>query len=105
MLFESVKKISKEKIQCYLFVGLAVIMFLLPMPQLFMPDEDYSIYVQATILWIALLYFGIVILIEVLSGRAGIKNSGLALKCVATLLQNINYHLTLFPYTKSIGKM
>ena len=85
MLFESVKKISKEKVQRYLFVGLAVIMFLLPMPQLFMPDEDYSVYVQATILWIALLYFGIVILIEVLSGRAGIKNSGLALKCVATL--------------------
>lgn len=86
MILEAMKRTTKEQTHRLIFVGLALLIFILPLPQLFLPDDDFSIYMQATVLWIAFLYFGIILVVEVLNRRINIKKSGLAVKCVAALI-------------------
>lgn len=85
-MIERMKKITEEQVQKLIFYGLAVLMFVLPVPQLFLPESDGAIGMQATVLAIAVFYFGFFILIECLNKRFSLTKGMLSVKCVLGLV-------------------
>ncbi len=85
-MLEKIHKITEEQVQKYLFYGLAVLMFLLPMPHLFLPDSERAIGIQATLLTLAVFYFGFFIAAECINKRFSFMKNGLAVKCIVGLI-------------------
>ena len=86
MILERMHKISNDKSQKMIYYGLVALMFLLPVPLLFLPDSERGIGVQATLLTLAVFYFGFWIVAERINGRFSMIKSGLAMKCIAGLI-------------------
>lgn len=84
-MLEKIKKITEEQTQRMIFYGLAVLIFALPVPQLFLSIEHKGIAMQATILMLSLFYFFFWLAVEGINRRLSFKNSGLASKCVIGL--------------------
>ena len=57
LIIERMKQIRNEQSQKMLYFGLAVLMFVLPIPQFFGPDDVKAIGVQTTILNLFLFFF------------------------------------------------
>ncbi len=85
-MIERMKKITGEQVQKLIFYGLAVLMFVLPVPQLFLPESDRAIGMQAALLMISVFYFGFLLLTECLNKRFSLKKEGLSIKCVIGLV-------------------
>ncbi len=85
-MLEKIKKVTEEQTQRMIFYGLAVLIFALPVPQIFMPELENAIGIQATVLTIALFYFGVIFLTECVNGRISYRMCGLAVKCVFGLM-------------------
>lgn len=85
-MLEKIKEITEEQTQRMIFYGLAVLIFALPVPQLFLPELENAIGIQATVLTISLFYFGVIFLTECLNGRISYRGCGLAVKCVFGLM-------------------
>ena len=85
-MIERMKKITEEQVQKLIFYGLAVLMFVLPVPQLFLPESDRAIGMQAALLMISVFYFGFLLLTECLNKRISLKKEGLSIKCVIGLV-------------------
>lgn len=77
-MLEKGYKITREQTQRMIFTGLAVLLFLLPLPQCFLPDSDRAIGMQATVLMLSLIYFGIIFAIEGLNKRIFLRQRGMA---------------------------
>ena len=86
MIIEGIRKISNDKSQKMIFYGLIIMMFLLPVPHLFLPDSERAISMQATLLTIAAFYFAFLITVECMNGRFSLIKNGLAMKCIAGLI-------------------
>ena len=86
MIIEKIQNVTKEQIQKMIFVGLEILMLLLPLPQCFLPDDYRSVVMQATVLMISLIYFGIIVLIEVRNKSASFKKQGVAFLCIYGLV-------------------
>lgn len=69
-----------------LYFGLAVLMFVLPIPQFFGPDDVKAIGVQTTILNLFLLFFGGICVIELVNKRIDFRACSLAKGCVLGLV-------------------
>ncbi|MBR6537176.1 MAG: O-antigen ligase family protein [Lachnospiraceae bacterium] len=81
-MIEKIKKITEEQVQKLLYYGLAVLMFVLPVPQLFLPESDKAVGMQATILAISVFYFGFLLLTECLNNRFSLEKGKLPVKCI-----------------------
>jgi len=81
MIAEKLQKIEKEQLQKLIFYGLAVFVFLLPVPHLFMPEKENAIAIQATILTLALVYFGVLFFTACKRGWFSFRSCGIARKC------------------------
>ncbi len=84
-MIERMRKITEEQVQKLIFYGLAVLMFALPVPQLFLPESDRAIGMQAAVLMISVFYFGFLLLTECLNKRFSLKKAGFPIKCVIGL--------------------
>lgn len=85
MIIEKMKKTTEAKTQKMLFWGFAVLIFLLPLPQIFYAREVRSMAMQASILMFAAIYFGFILAIEGVNKRFNFKTHGLVLKCMVGL--------------------
>lgn len=85
MIIEKIKRTTEEKTQRFLFYGFAVLLFLLPVPQLMYPVHEKAIAMQASIIMFAAIYFGFFIIVEILNKRASIRTYGITWKCVIGL--------------------
>lgn len=85
-MVEKIHKISNETTQKMIFYGLAVLIFLLPVPQIFQPGSGLGIEIQAFILTLAMFYFGFFILTEYINKRFSFMKNGLGVKCIAGLI-------------------
>jgi len=85
-MLEKIHKITKEQAQKLIFLGVTVLIFVLPLPQLVWPENRRTIALQATILMFALFYFGFILVVEGLNKRLNIMKSGVAVKCVIGLI-------------------
>ena len=79
MMMEKLNKLTGEQVQTWLFYGLAVMMFGLPVPHLFFPESEKAIGLQATLLVLALFYFGFLLVVEGVNKRFSIKEYGIVL--------------------------
>lgn len=77
-MLEKIYKMTKKQTQQMIFAGLAVLLFLLPMPQCILPDLNSAIGMQATVLMLSLIYFGIIFTIEGLNKRLFLRRRGMA---------------------------
>lgn len=77
-MLEKIYKMTKKQTQRMIFAGLAVLLFLLPMPQCILPDSNSAIGMQATVLMLSLIYFGIIFTIEGLNKRLFLRRRGMA---------------------------
>ena len=82
MILEKIRTITKEQTQKMIFLGLAIMIFILPIPQCIWPDEASTIAMQATFLMLLGLYFGVIYLIEIYKKRVSLKKQGLAYLCI-----------------------
>lgn len=82
MFLEKLLNMEKEEIQKLIFYGMAALIFLLPVPHLFMPEAENAIAIQATLLTLALVYFGALLLLCRKKGWFCYQGSGLSVKCV-----------------------
>lgn len=86
MIVERMRKVTNETTQKMIFYGLAIFMFLLPIPQSFGLDPDFATATQVIILMLSVFYFGLFFLIEVVNKRVSIKNTGLCYWCIMALV-------------------
>lgn len=84
MIVEKLKKIPGEYIQKMIFFGLAVLMFVLPIPQFFMSIYlTKAILIQTTLLRIFLIYFTFLFAVELINKRIGyLKNRWIILSLI-----------------------
>lgn len=85
-MLEKIHKITEEQVQKLLFYGLAVLMFVLPVPQFFLPESERAIGMQATILVVVAFYFGFLLFTECLNKRFALKKGMLPVKCIIGLV-------------------
>lgn len=85
-MLEKMRKVTEEQAQKMIFYGLAVLMFVLPLPQLFWPDTNDGVGLQADLLTIFAAYFAFLLLIECLNKRFSIKKGMLPAKCIIGLV-------------------
>lgn len=85
-MIEKIHKITEEQVQKLLFYGLAVLMFVLPVPQLFLPESERAIGMQATILAISFFYFVFLFITECLNKRFSLVKGMLPVKCIIGLV-------------------
>ena len=86
MIIEKLHIFKEEQVQTWIYIGLAVLLFLLPLPQLFLPEDGRAIYMQATVLMFALFYFAFLILVEGMNHRFRLKGSDITVKCILGLI-------------------
>ena len=88
MIAEKMKKIPKEYVQKMIFYGLAVMIFLLPIPQFFMSIYlTKAISIQTTLLRLFLIYFSFLFAVEIINKRVGhLKNIWLILSVTGLVL-------------------
>ncbi len=84
-MLDKLRNISEEQTQKLIFIGLAAVMFVLPLPQLFLPEDKRAIAMQATVLMFALFYFVFLLVIEGVNRRISVKGSPITVKCLAGL--------------------
>lgn len=85
-MLKKIKGITGEQVQKMIFYGLAILMFILPVPQLFLPESDKAVGMQATLLVVAMFYFGFLLLTECLNKRFSLKKGMLPVKCIIGLI-------------------
>ncbi len=112
MIVEKIKKIPEEYIQKMIFYGLAVLMFVLPIPQFFMSIYlTKAILIQTTLLRIFLIYFTFLFVTELMNKRIGhLKNVwilssliGLAFVGLISVMIADNWILALYGLGKGEG--
>lgn len=85
MIIEKMKKTTEAQTQKFLFYGFAVLIFLLPLPQMFYSRVERGVAMQASVILFAAIYFGFFLVIEALNKRFSFQTHGLVLKCVIGL--------------------
>jgi len=84
MIVETMRKVSAEVSQKLIFMGLAVLMFLLPIPQLVVPYANRGD-VQTTILRLFLIYFAVIFAIEAANKRIDFRKRAVVGICLLGL--------------------
>ena len=85
MIIERMKRTTEAQTQKMLFYGFAIMIFLLPLPQIVYHREVRAIAMQATVIMFAAIYFGFILAIEGVNKRFNFKTHGLVLKCMVGL--------------------
>jgi len=85
MIIEKMKKTTEAQTQRMLFWGFAVLIFLLPIPQIVFIGETRNIAMQSSVLMFAAIYFGYILIIEGMNKRFNFQTHGLVLKCILGL--------------------
>lgn len=84
MIIETMRKVRGDISQKLIFFGLAVLMFLLPIPQLVVPYANRGD-VQTTILRLFLIYFTVIFAIEVVNKRINFRKRAVVGICLLGL--------------------
>lgn len=85
MIVEKMKKTTEAQTQKMLFYGFAVLIFLLPLPQMFLSRNERGVAMQASVILFAAIYFSFFLVIEILNKRFSFHTHGLVLKCLIGL--------------------
>lgn len=85
MIIERMKKTTEAQTQKMLFYGFAVLIFLLPLPQILFLGETRNVAMQASVIVFAAIYFGFFLVIEAMNKRFNFQTHGLVLKCITGL--------------------
>lgn len=85
MIVETMRKVSAEVSQKLIFIGLATLMYVLPIPQLVLPYV-YRGDVQTTILRLFLIYFSVIVAIEAANRRIDFRKRAVVGICLLGLV-------------------
>ena len=85
-MLEKLRRITEEQTLKMIYMGLAILLISLPVPQLFLPEDNRAIAMQATILMFALFFFLFIIVVEGLNKRFQLKGCDITVKCILGLV-------------------